>query len=287
MTQKFYIIAGPTASGKSKLAVRLAEYLHGEIINADSLQVYADLNILSARPNKTEMKEVKHHLYGYLDSFAISNVSDWLKQVQKIIKTIETPVFVGGTGLYINALIEGISAIPDVDPDVRQKVRQMHINEVKAMVQDCFATDSQRLRRALEVQLTTQKPLSYFQKQPRVKLISGKFQIFFLNPPRNVLYNRCDQRFINMIENGVVDEVKELLKKKATGGVLKAIGVKEIISYLNGSISFNEMIFKVQQETRHYAKRQVTWFRHQLKNAIELKQINEDVLLQEILKNIS
>lgn len=279
-----YVIAGPTASGKSGIAIHLAKRYNGEIINADSLQVYTDLKVLSARPDEREMADIKHHLYGYLDSNATCSVSEWLNKVQEILPTIEQPIFVGGTGFYINALTEGISPIPDVDPVIRQRVREMDMNEVVSLVKDCIAVDPQRLRRALEVQLTTGKPLSYFQKQPKVKYVEGDFQVFFLNPCRDILYQRCNQRFIQMIEQGAIEEVNHLLQKGASGGVLKAIGVTEITAYLKGKMSYEEMVLKAQQATRQYAKRQVTWFRHQLKEAIMLTAGDEKSLMDDLFR---
>ncbi len=263
MEKTVILIAGPTASGKSDLALRLAEQYKGEIVNADSQQVYADLNVLSARPDESTTA-VKHHLYGYLNAFETGSVIDWVQRAADTIGTIETPIVVGGTGMYIDALMNGISMIPDVDPAIREQVRQMDLEEVESLVKDCKAVDSQRLRRALEVQLTTGKPLSYFQKQPKQKFLNATFQTFLVLPPREILYNKINARTVKMIEAGALDEVKRLQDIGATGGVMKAIGVDPIMQYLNGQIDEKTMSYKIQQDTRHYAKRQVTWFRHQL-----------------------
>lgn len=262
--RKIYIVVGPTASGKSALSLQIAHTVHGTIINADSMQIYRDLQILSARPTASEMDGIEHQLYGYVDAYTHNNVQDWVNQAVKVLNETPHPVLVGGTGMYVQALVHGLSVIPDVDVSVRQRVRAMPIEEVKSLVQDCSAIDSQRLRRALEVQLTTGKPLSYFQKQPPRKLIDADFHILFVNPDRDVLYQRCNNRLIHMIETGAIEEVQHLLNIQATGGVTKAIGVPEITAYLKQEITFDEMIQKAQTATRHYAKRQVTWFRHQL-----------------------
>ncbi len=275
MEKQVILIAGPTASGKSDLAIRLAHQYNGEIVNADSQQVYADLRILSARPNE-ETLDVKHHLYGYLNASETGTVLDWVQRAAETIKTLETPIVVGGTGMYIDALIHGISVIPDVDPDVRAQVRQMDLEEVQSLVVDCKAVDSQRLRRALEVQLTTGKPLSYFQKQPKQKFLDAVFQTFLVLPRRDILYERINARVLKMIETGAVDEVKHLIDIGATGGVVKAIGVPQITDYLNGLVDEKTMIHKIQQDTRHYAKRQMTWFRHQFQADLVLD--NPDII---------
>ena len=269
--KKIYIIVGPTASGKSDFAVRVAQKNNGEVVNADSMQIYKDLQIITARPSIDDMKGIPHHLYGYFDSYQTNSVQLWLDKVIPCLNQIETPVVVGGTGLYINALINGISPIPEINPEKREFVRSLPLDDVKKMVVDCSAIDSQRLRRALEVQLSTGKPLSYFQQLPRIKMIDADFEVYFINPEREWLYKQCNNRLLKMIQSGAIEEVKNLLDIKATGSVLKAIGVPEIMSYIQNFVSYDEMCSNIQLSTRHYAKRQVTWFRHQLDNYIELK----------------
>lgn len=270
MKQKINIIVGPTASGKSSFGLRLAEKIKGEIINADSMQVYQDLKILSARPLESEMNGITHHLYGYLGSHEKNSAYDWLKKAIQIIQKIENPILIGGTGLYIDILMNGISPIPPIDLSIREKVRQMDINEVRQQVKNCFYHDSQRLRRALEVQLSTGKPLSYFQDKPKIKEIDADFKVYFINPPREKLYEQCDSRFEKMLQNGAIEEVKHLLEMNATGGVMKAIGVEQIISYLYHECDFHQLCETGQRVTRHYAKRQVTWFTHQIKDKTEV-----------------
>lgn len=266
MIKKIYVIAGATASGKSDLAVRLARSIGGDIVNADSVQVYADLPTLTARPTQADMHGIAHHLYGFLDCHATCSVTDWLDKAVATLNTLDHPVVVGGTGLYLRALTEGLSPIPDIDPVVREKVRQMPMDEVRAKVCDCAATDPQRLRRALEVQFSTGKPLSYFQKLPPIQKITANFEILWIDLPRDEIRRRCHDRFLKMLEHGAVDEVKSLIAKHPTGGVTKAIGFKEISAYLNGKISHAEMVDLAVTATRQYAKRQNTWFKNQLKN---------------------
>lgn len=270
MEQKIYVIVGPTASGKSGLALNLAKKINGCIINADSMQIYKDLKILSARPDETDMNGIPHYLYGYLDAYQTNSVSDWLMRVVEKLKEVERPILVGGTGMYVSALINGLSPIPDVDPVIRETVRSMSIDDVKKQVKECSAVDPQRLRRALEIQLSTGKSLSYFQNLPKIKLLDANFNIFFVNPEREVLYHNCNQRLMQMVNNGAIEEVRHLLNIQATGGVMKAIGVPEIIEYLSGKSSFERMVQQIQLSTRHYAKRQVTWFKNQLSNVCEI-----------------
>ena len=268
--KKITVIFGPTASGKSGLALQIAQQINGCIVNADAIQTYQDLSLISARPQPEETQLVPHHLYGYLDAWTQGTVQDWLERVVPVLEQEENPVLVGGTGLYLSSLINGINEIPTIDNDVRKHVRDMPIDEVKSKVKDCFFTDPQRLRRALEVQLSTGKNIKYFQNQPKKKIIQADFTTIFLNPPRERLYQNCELRFHQMIEQGGIEEVKLLMDKKPTGGVLKAIGVPEIILYLQGNISKEDMCRQAILSTRHYAKRQITWFRHQLKADLTL-----------------
>ena len=269
--KKICIVVGPTASGKSDFAVRMAQKINGEVVNADSMQIYKDLQIITARPTIDDMQEIPHHLYGYFDSFQTNSVQLWLDKVVPQLKQIERPVVVGGTGMYINALINGISPIPEINSEKREFVRSLSLDEVKKMVVDCSALDNQRLRRALEVQLSTGKPLSYFQQLPRIKMIDAEFDIYFINPKRDILYQNCNNRLIKMLQSGAIDEVQNLINMNATGSVLKAIGVPEIIAYLQNDLSYDDMCLKIQLSTRHYAKRQVTWFKHQLDNYTEIE----------------
>ena len=268
MKKKVFVVMGPTASGKSGLALRLAEQIKGSVVNADSMQIYKDLTIISARPTESEMNGIPHLLYGYVDAWTQGTVHEWLSRVVPVLNETEHPVLVGGTGLYLSSLIKGINQIPDIPEEIRKKVRETDINEIKMNVKDCPFTDPQRLQRAYEVQLATGKSLSYFLKLPPKKLTDFDFYTIFINPDRNTLYQNCETRFYQMIEQGGIEEVKNLLSLKPTGGVIKAIGVNEISLYLQNMISKEEMCKQAILATRHYAKRQITWFRHQLSSDI-------------------
>ncbi len=270
MKQKIKIIVGPTASGKSGLALNLAKEINGCIINADSMQIYKDLSIITARPTLEDENIVPHFLYGYTDAYTQGSVHNWVDKVIPLLKNIKNPILVGGTGLYISVLVHGMNDIPEIPTEIRNFVRQMDIAEVKARMKDYPFQDPQRLCRALEVLLATGKPLTYFQDLPKKKLIDADFQIIFINPDRKTLYKRCEQRFFQMIEQGGIQEVQNLLSLNPTGGVVKAIGVPEIISFLKQEITQEEMLNKAILSTRHYAKRQVTWFKHQIKSDIIL-----------------
>lgn len=263
--QKIHIVVGPTASGKSSLAFRMAKEQSGQIVNADAFQVYSGLRVLTARPTADEEKEISHHLYGYGDDNFQENVQGWLSKACEILPNLSNPIVVGGTGMYVNALINGINQMPEIPDEIRQSVRQMDINEVRSLLkgQNVFP-DPQRQRRALEVFMATNKTIEYFQKQPLKKMIDAEFYIILVQPPRQAVYSKIAKRLNVMFEQGAVDEVENLLKSKACGGVLKAIGVKEITQYLNKEITLEQTKEQILLSTRHYAKRQMTWFRHQI-----------------------
>lgn len=263
--QKINIIVGPTASGKSKVALEYAQKKDGQIVNADAFQVYQDLRVLTARPSIEDEKIVPHYLYGYADCQTQENVQSWLKKIVQILPTLSHPIVVGGTGMYINALINGINKMPDIPDEIRQKVRQMSINEVRSLLigQEIFP-DPQRQRRALEVFLTTGKTIAYFQNQPLNKMIDADFNIILVQPDREIVYKNIEKRLDQMIKDDAIKEVDNLLKKKANGGVMKAIGVKEITQYLKNECSLEEVQNQILLATRHYAKRQMTWFRHKI-----------------------
>jgi len=208
------------------------------------------------------MKKVPHYLYGEVDAWTNCSLADWLKRIQKVLPILKNPIVVGGTGMYLDALMNGISPIPDIPAEIRKKVRAMSVEEVKCIVRDCVFTDPQRMRRALEVQLATGKSIQYFQKLPKIKAITADFRLIHVLPARELIYKNCAVRFEKMQQAGAVEEVQNLQRIQATGGVLKAIGVPEILAYLNGSLSREEMVEKAVIATRQYAKRQMTWFRH-------------------------
>lgn len=273
------LIAGPTASGKSALALQIAQEKNALIINTDSMQVYDVLNILTARPTRTDTATVPHYLYGYVNPALHYSVGQWLCDVSKLLMTFTSKslIFVGGTGLYFRALLEGISKIPDIPDVVRQKWRlrldkegaenlYRQLWQVDAVLAEKISSqDGQRIVRALEVYDATDKKLSWWQKKKQHPYCAKLFRKILLIPPRQLLYERIHKRLDSMIEKGALEEVIAM-KKLALSPLLpamKAIGIPEFIAYLDGKQSFEEALEMVKTQTRRYAKRQITWFRNQ------------------------
>jgi tRNA dimethylallyltransferase len=272
------LIAGPTASGKSALALALAERVSGTIINADASQLYSDLRILSARPSDEEVARVPHRLFGVLDGADSCSAARWAEMAKAELAACWSrgglPILVGGTGLYIRTLLDGIAPIPDIDPDIRAQVRAMTVyDSYGALLRDdpeaagrLNPNDTTRVARALEVVRSTGRPLSAWQAA-RTGGIENRIDLapMILLPPREALYARCDARFERMIELGAVEEVKALLERKLNPSlpVMRAIGVPEIMDWLSGGIDRTAMIERATIATRRYAKRQYTWFTHQ------------------------
>jgi tRNA dimethylallyltransferase len=274
------LIAGPTASGKSDLAVELALALGRAcmVINADSAQVYRDLRVLSARPTVADMRGVEHRLFGEWDGAEACSAADWAARAKREIEAAQLagalPILVGGTGLYIRTLLDGIAPVPAIDPEVRETVRSLPIQQAYAALQAedseraavLHASDTSRVARALEVIRSTGKPLSHWQRS-RTGGIGAAIDLhpLILLPPRETLYARCDERFACMFANGAVEEVEALLARDLAPSlpVMRAIGVPEIAGYLRGEWSRDEALARGQQATRNYAKRQYTWFRRQ------------------------
>jgi tRNA dimethylallyltransferase len=272
------LIAGPTASGKSALALRLAEQ-HGDVIvNADSAQLYRELRILSAAPDANDLARAEHRLFGVLDGASPCSAADWAGMAQREIARAHAsnrlPILVGGTGLYLRTLLEGIAPVPPIDPAVRKTVREAPVEENRARLAglDPGASarlnpgDTTRIARALEVVLSTGRTLADWQ-QRREGGIGNEIDLrpILLLPPRDWLYRRCDQRFTSMIEQGAAGEVRALLERDLDPNlpVMRAIGVPEIAAWQQGSMTRDEAIAAGQQATRRYAKRQYTWFAHQ------------------------
>ena len=272
------LIAGPTASGKSELALRLAEATGGAIVNADSAQVYRDLPILSAAPFPGDLVRAEHRLYGVRDGAEPCSAADWAAlakvEVSRLHEEGRLPILVGGTGLYLRTLLDGIAPVPSIDPAVRAEVRAASVAENLAalMPLDPVAAatlnpgDTTRIARALEVVKSTGRPLADWQK----KLEGGigndiELRPLVLLPPRPWLNERCDLRFAAMVEQGAVAEVEKLLERKIDPQlpVMRAIGVREIAAYLVGDFTKAQAIDAGQQATRRYAKRQYTWFSRQ------------------------
>nr|CBI79611.1 tRNA delta(2)-isopentenylpyrophosphate transferase [Bartonella sp. AR 15-3] len=275
------MIAGPTASGKSKLALKIAQEKNAVIINADSMQIYDTLNILTARPTEDDTIISPHYLYGYISPSLSYSVGQWLRDVEKLLNVITSKslIFVGGTGLYFRALLEGISEIPYIPDVCREKWRRRLQEEGaenlyrqllqvdSALSKRICAQDGQRIIRALEVYDVTGKTLSWWQKQKTTSLIAKDCsEKILLIPPRQQLYENINKRLDHMVEQGVLEEVfiiKQLMLSPLLPA-MKAIGLSEFIAYLDGYLSFENAIETVKTKTRRYAKRQMTWFRNQL-----------------------
>ncbi|NNE48702.1 MAG: tRNA (adenosine(37)-N6)-dimethylallyltransferase MiaA [Altererythrobacter sp.] len=277
------LIAGPTASGKSAIALRLASArmaagLQTVIINADSMQVYRDIPVLAATPDADEQSQCPHKLYGAWDGAEACSAADWAARAKQEIAAAHSagalPVLVGGTGMYIKVLLEGIAPIPEIDPEIRSQVRAMDTAQAYAALKSEDAeraavlesADSQRIARALEVVRSTGKPLSHWQAR-KIGGIESEIELhpLILLPDRDWLYDRCDQRFVQMLDNGAIVEVEALLSRNLAPDlpVMRAIGVPEVAELVKGDLSRTEAIAAGQQSTRNYAKRQYTWFRRQ------------------------
>jgi len=276
------LIAGPTASGKSALALTLAERVGGVVINADSMQVYRDLRVLTARPTLEEEARAPHLLYGHVDGAADYSVAHWLEDARRVLAETEAagrlPIFIGGTGLYFKALTLGLSPMPDIPAEVRARVRGLGLDapalharlasvdpETAARLRP---SDTQRLMRALEVFEATGRPLARWQAErgePPILPAAEALKIFLLTD-RAALRARIAERFHVMMEQGALEEARVLLARglPADRTILKAHGVPWFARHLAGEISREEAIAGGIQDTRHYAKRQDTWFRHQL-----------------------
>ena len=305
MKTEIYFVLGPTASGKSKFALSLAKKLKGEIINADSMQIYSELNVLSARPTINDQKKINHYLYGFVKGDVRFNVQKWCEEASKKINYLVdkkiTPIIVGGTGLYIDALINGIVSIPSIPEKVKIESEKMIskignknffnlVNELDSEAMNNISpNDVQRIKRIWEVNFFTKKKFSDWKKNKNKKIINlTNYKILLFLPERKENYKRVDHRTHLMIQNGAIEEVKNLLKLNYNNSlpIMKAHGVPEIKSYLNNEISIEECISKIQQVTRNYVKRQHTWWRSsnlnifkkfdQFPDEIDLKSINLD-----------
>lgn len=276
------IILGPTASGKTDLAINLAKKFNGSLINSDSLQVYYDLNIITARPEEDEFKSIDHYFFGELGIHENCTAWNWSEKTKAICKKIidnkKLPIIAGGTGLYISALLNGLSTIPSIPVEIRQKyedlLHEKGLNHLNSLLKQCDPSyhtmisenDRQRTIRALEVYDYTKKPYSLWRESKKTILEGFRPFIITLLPDRQLLYDRCDKRFIQMIKNGALSEVARLLKLEIPPShtLLKAIGVREIKDFLDEKVTLEQAILKGQQLTRNYAKRQYTWFRNQI-----------------------
>lgn len=276
--QKVVLIAGPTASGKSALAVRLGQLLPSMVINADSAQVYRDLRIVSARPSPAEMDGVEHRLFGYIDGAQACSAAHWAHDAKRAIAAAHAeetiPILVGGTGLYIRTLLDGIAPIPAIDESIREEIRALPVQlahdalrrEDPEAAARLKPADTTRVARALEVVRSTGKTLATWQVQ-RTGGIAGEIDIvpLILLPPRDWLFERIERRFSHMVETGAIDEIEKLLARDLNPDlpVMRAIGVPEIRSMLTGEFSRAQMMERGTIATRQYGKRQYTWFSRQ------------------------
>jgi tRNA dimethylallyltransferase len=272
------LIAGPTASGKSALALALAESTGGLIINADSAQIYRDLPIVSAAPSEGDLRRAEHRLYGSRNGAEPCSAAEWAElakaEIQEAQRNQQLPILVGGTGLYLRTLLDGIAPVPPIDPHIRKRVRAHSAEENRSELErlDPEAAervnpaDTTRIARALEVVASTGRTLANWQST-REGGIGSQIDLkpLILLPPRPWLYERCDSRFTKMIDDGAVQEVEALLARGLDPSlpVMQAIGVREIAAFLKGELTREDLLAKGQQATRNYAKRQYTWFAHQ------------------------
>ena len=294
---KIIVICGPTASGKTKLGIEVANKIDGEIVSCDSMQIYKDMNIGTAKPTEQELKQAKHHLVDFVSPEQRYSVADFKNDatttIKDIIKRGKNPILVGGTGLYIDSLIYNIEFKEEqTDFVFREQMESLSSEELynKAKQIDKIATekisqnDRKRLIRILELYHSTGKTKTELEAESRKKL-EYDYKIFVLNMDREKLYERINNRVDLMISAGLIEEVKSLLNKyKDFPTAMQGLGYKEVVEYLNDEISENEMIEKIKQESRRYAKRQLTWFRR-YKNAIWINAEdtnNVDTILEEI-----
>lgn len=279
MKPEVYVIGGPTASGKSKLAVELAKKINGEIISADSMQIYKEMNIGTAKITKEEMQGIKHYLIDIVspnERYSVSNFkNDAELAIEEILKKGKTPIIVGGTGLYIDSLIYGIEfQDEEIDTEYREKLNKIAENEGleklynKAKEIDPEAmkkisiNDKKRIIRVLEIYHKTGKTKTKQEIESRKKKLKYNFKVFAIDMDREKLYSRIEKRVDMMVDEGLIGEVKGILEKyNQFPTAMQGLGYKETVEYLQNKISKEEMIEKIKKETRHYAKRQLTWFR--------------------------
>lgn len=276
LDENIILIAGPTASGKTTTSIKLAQNNDAVIINTDSMQVYEDLSIISARPSQEEIAQAPHYLFGHRSGGEAYSVAHWLKDVRplmdKFLADNRAMIFVGGTGQYFNAMLDGMSPMPDVDEAIREKIRAMEdipSEELHKMLDEKAAkelrpSDSQRIKRALEIYQSTGKSIIDWQAEKGEPLVpeTASVKKFLVMPPRADIHDRINRRFDVMVEEGALQEVKALMQKDfaPTLPVMKAIGVPQLSAYLAGKMELQEAIEKAKAATRQYAKRQSTWF---------------------------
>ncbi|MDA7700023.1 tRNA (adenosine(37)-N6)-dimethylallyltransferase MiaA [Candidatus Pelagibacter sp.] len=297
---KIVLISGPTASGKSNFAVKIAKKIQGEIINTDSMQVYKNLKILTARPNKIEQKDIKHHLYGIVDLNKKFSTGQWLELAIKKIKNIKRkkkiPILVGGTGLYFQSLIDGLVKIPEIPLKFRNKVRLMSKREgqkkfykkllkLDPKVKDKFdPNDTQRSIRAYEIKSYTDISMYDWLARTESEFKNSDFLKLYIETKREKLIERINLRTLNMINGGAINEVKKFLKLKIRKdqSVNKVIGIAELTQYLNHEVTLDEAKELISIKTRQYAKRQATWARTRMTSWKKIKQTRIDDFIKKL-----
>ena len=274
------IIAGPTASGKTKLSINLAKKVNGEIINADSMQIFEGFEILKAMPTKEERCKIEHHLFGFVPIKGKYSVARWLNDANTKIIEVQNrnkvPIFVGGSGMYLNAATKGLSTIPSISPQTRMKVTDLYQRKGFDYIYKTLTAldnegglkininDRQRLIRAYEVYLETGKSIWWWQSRPNLKpIINSSLKILIL-PPKDKLYPKINERVDKMVKDGLLLEAKNVFSNNLSSDLqsLKAIGINYFFDCLKGKTSLEEAIKKTKQESRRYAKRQMTWFKN-------------------------
>ena len=278
--QKVVVICGPTASGKTALSIELAKRINGEIVSADSMQIYDEMNIGTAKPDQEEMQGIKHYLIGNIKPTNRYSVSEFKKDAISAIKEIiskgKMPIVVGGTGLYVNSLVYGID-YPEIQTNLEYRKKLEKIVEEKGLqylfekaveidkeaMKNISPNDKKRILRVLEIYKETGKTKTELERESRKNGIPYDYKIFAINMPREILYDRINRRVDIMIEKGLIDEVSYLYEKYGESLLtsMQAIGYKEVVEFLKGNCTKEEMIEKIKMETRRYAKRQLTWFR--------------------------
>ena len=278
--QKVVVICGPTASGKTALSIELAKRINGEIVSADSMQIYDEMNIGTAKPDQEEMQGIKHYLIGNIKPTNRYSVSEFKKDaitaIKEIISKGKMPIVVGGTGLYVNSLVYGID-YPEIQTNLEYRKELEKIVEEKGLqylfekaveidkeaMKNISPNDKKRILRVLEIYKETGKTKTELERESRKNGIPYDYKIFAINMPREILYDRINRRVDIMIEKGLIDEVSSLYEKYGESLLtsMQAIGYKEVVEFLKGNCTKEEMIEKIKMETRRYAKRQLTWFR--------------------------
>jgi len=297
---KIILIAGPTSSGKSNFALKLAKKIKGEIINADSMQVYKQLQILTARPKKKDLKKIKHHLYGFCDVKKNYSTGEWLKLLLNKIKDIrrrkKVPIVVGGTGLYFKALTDGLVKIPNIPMKIRNKIRLMQkklgqtkfynkLLKLDPLIKNKIdKNDIQRSIRAYEIKHQTKKSIIEWFKKTKVFFSSDEFIKLYIDYPRESLINRINLRVEGMFKDGAIEEVRKFnkIKVKKENSSNKVIGIKEITNLLNKQCTLEQAKELIAIKTRQYAKRQVTWARGQMQSWQKITPNNLSLTLKKL-----